>query len=557
MSESDKEHHVEDDDVGYYEKIDDGICLQADRNKTYVNFDFNDYNYDVGRDGDLFVAANNDTDYKLGIHVKSKRTYCNIRRLPFTAKRLANSPTAMFHACDMKYNNISDNLLEILSSNGITHVQISPAQNILEKNDIDNPDFFENGPETKMMWKLAYIPINMNLGNYYGSVEDIKSLVTRAHHYKIKVICEIAIQHVAPTSFEYSEPRKWHDFFKKCEETKNRFSTLRQCIEKNRDSVLLERIKKRILSFYGLKNNEWSFFNENMYIDAPNDKKEMYKNDANRLYNTFTIPTWCYTEHAYFSWKCWVNNLHPQLNHDFPPVRYEIKKMLNEYAKIGLDGIRIYHAHTIEPYYLKRYMDYFNKRHAFYNSKDNIINDADKPFNYIEFVSTGNGSVCLHDRLYYEIFPTTDLKILSKYKEMLFEDNDKLTHFLSICGDNGIVMGCSYNFELGIRVFETLTNDEHINMMYVILIQRIFNIPLIYKTRIKDNRIMEACRFRKYLRENGANVEKNKINDGIFTSEKYKDSKLLGTFYMNITVWNKTIDKNHTLRPGGIFIKKN
>jgi hypothetical protein len=75
------------------------------------------------------------------------------------------------------------------------------------------------------------------------------------------------------------------------------------------------------------------------------------------------------------------------------------------------------------------------------------------------------------------------------------------------------------------------------------LLQRIYNIPLIFKTQIDIPQIKDSIKFRKYLYDKKCTREESSVIDRIiFKSIKYNDTKKIGTFYLNVSNENKKID---------------
>jgi hypothetical protein len=106
-------------------------------------------------------------------------------------------------------------------------------------------------------------------------------------------------------------------------------------------------------------------------------------------------------------------------------------------------------------------------------------------------------------------------------------------------------------------------NNIYINEQYKIilmicyLLQRIYNVPLVFKTQIENDYVQQCCLFRKELYNNGCNKEISKTIDNIiFKSTKYENDRHLGIFYMNVSNENKLIDEI-TVPKRGVFIKKN
>ncbi len=92
--------------------------------------------------------------------------------------------------------------------------------------------------------------------------------------------------------------------------------------------------------------------------------------------------------------------------------------------------------------------------------------------------------------------------------------------------------------------------------MICYLLQRIYNVPLVFKTQITDNYVKECCKFRKELYDKGCNKEYSEtIDNSIFISKKYLNEEIIGIFYMNVSNEDKLIDEIN-IPQRGIFIKK-
>ncbi len=85
---------------------------------------------------------------------------------------------------DCSLNSIINHLPEI-KDQGFDAIQISPLQNT--KNDYSHE------------WWMLYQPINFNLGNRLGNVDDLKRLCDIAHEHGIFIIADVVVNHLAST----------------------------------------------------------------------------------------------------------------------------------------------------------------------------------------------------------------------------------------------------------------------------------------------------------------------------------------------------------------------
>lgn len=85
---------------------------------------------------------------------------------------------------DCNLNSIKDNLPEV-KNQGFDAVQISPLQNT--KDDFSN------------IWWMLYQPINFELGNRLGNIDDLKRLCDYAQKYNLYIIADVVVNHLAAT----------------------------------------------------------------------------------------------------------------------------------------------------------------------------------------------------------------------------------------------------------------------------------------------------------------------------------------------------------------------
>lgn len=83
---------------------------------------------------------------------------------------------------DCNLNSIKDNLKDV-KNQGFNAIQISPLQKTKDDNSKE--------------WWMLYQPINFNLGNRIGSVDDLKRLCEEAHKYGLYIIADVVVNHLA------------------------------------------------------------------------------------------------------------------------------------------------------------------------------------------------------------------------------------------------------------------------------------------------------------------------------------------------------------------------
>jgi alpha-amylase len=100
-------------------------------------------------------------------------------------------PVAIFHAFDMKYDDLSDEKIARVKELGFTHIQTSPTQKSLEYG----------------AWHDKYQPIAYEVGNRYGDSDRLKAMTERAHGQGLKVIADVVFNHLA--SVQGAEGGEW------------------------------------------------------------------------------------------------------------------------------------------------------------------------------------------------------------------------------------------------------------------------------------------------------------------------------------------------------------
>lgn len=90
-------------------------------------------------------------------------------------------PTAIYHAFDEHYTQLSDKRLKDIAQTGYSHIQIAPAQK-------SNP---------AEAWWARYQPVNYSVIEGRGSEADLQALIQRAHRHKLKIIADVVFNHMA------------------------------------------------------------------------------------------------------------------------------------------------------------------------------------------------------------------------------------------------------------------------------------------------------------------------------------------------------------------------
>jgi hypothetical protein len=275
-------------------------------------------------------------------------------------------------------------------------------------------------------------------------------------------------------------------------------------------------------------------------------------------YDIITPPYWC-SDKIKFGHNCWLAQALPQLNQKNKIVIYKTFEYLKKLHTFGIKCLRIDAASHIQPKILKLYKKYFDKL----TGNDNYI--------YSEVINP-EGTVKelkIHD--YSRITHITEYNLLLKLISIFCFKCD--LNYLSVLelpsGDVGsVVFSSTHDLEKidganpalsRFGDYNTIYDNENYKVMLMIcyLLQRIYNVPLVFKTQIENDYVKECCKFRKELYDKGCNKEySNTFDNTIFRSTKYLNDQLLGTFYMNVSEINKYID-GFDIPPRGIFIKKN
>lgn len=543
-------------------------------------------------------------------YLKYKKKYIKLKG---GAINFLDFPCSIYHAFDMKFNEVKTKLRE-LKDNGVTHIQLSPIQEcrteigqvLLKK---------KNKTEDKQVWWLAYQPYSYKIGNVYGTEEEFKELIKECKENNLELIIDIVINHIsAPLKYEYAvwdlllvindfdkikdnpEYTLWDlyynynekkiDIFKYLEEYKldiDRTYNIKRLIYDllyDTGDVTTEEYKKyqksRIFE-NGKFVNKIDIINTILEpkIKDNKDKIKNYINDAfseikklickylditedkfkPEYYDIITVPYWC-SDTVSYGYNCWLAQALPQLNQQNKIVREKILRFLDKLHEYGILNLRIDAASHIHPKILKFYKDYFMRL------------TENRAYIYSEVINPQGTQISFNLHDYVKLTHITEYNLLLKLLDIFCYDCDlsRLNVLDLPSGDIGsVVFSTTHDLEKidGERAlsrfgnFTNVSDNENykINLMLCYLLQRTYNVPLIFKTQFEDIKIKETIKFRKYLFDNECSREESKVIDNIvFKSIKYnKVDKILGIYYINISDIDKQID-NITVSAKNIYI---
>ena len=275
-------------------------------------------------------------------------------------------------------------------------------------------------------------------------------------------------------------------------------------------------------------------------------------------YDIITPPYWC-SSNIKFGYNCWLGQALPQLNQKNKIVIYKTFEYLKKLHELGIKCLRIDAASHIQPKILKLYKKYFDKL----TDNNNYI--------YSEVINPDGTATKLNIHDYSRITHITEYNLLLKLIDTFcFNCNLNNLSVLQLpSGDVGsVVFSSTHDLEKidgaepalsRFGDYNKIYNDESYKIILMIcyLLQRIYNVPLVFKTQIENEYVIECCKFRKELYDKGCNKEYSEtIDNTIFRSTKYLNEQILGIFYMNVSEANRFID-GFDIPPRGIFIKKN
>jgi hypothetical protein len=266
-------------------------------------------------------------------------------------------------------------------------------------------------------------------------------------------------------------------------------------------------------------------------------------------YDILNIPFYC-SDNVQYGHNCWLAQALPQLNQKNKIVRHKIMKFFDELYSIGIKCLRIDAASHIEPKILKFYCSYFKK-----------LNNYDRNvYIYSEVINPQGISNKFNLFNYVSISHITEYNLLNVLSNVFCYDcNLSNLNVLNLpSGDIGsVVFSTTHDLEkingqpaalsrFG-KYSEILENEKYkIKLITCYLLQRIYNVPLIFKTQIEWTEVIECLKFRNYLFNQKCNSEHNEVvNNVVFISKKYSSKGLTGIFLMNISdkIQNILIDE--------------
>lgn len=274
-------------------------------------------------------------------------------------------------------------------------------------------------------------------------------------------------------------------------------------------------------------------------------------------YDIITPPYWC-SSNIKFGHNCWLAQALPQLNQKNKIVIYKTFEFLKDLSDLGIKCLRIDAASHIQPKILKLYKKYFDKL----SKGNNYI--------YSEVINPDGTASKLNIHDYSKITHITDYNLLLRLLDTFcFNCNLSNLSILDLpSGDVGsVVFSSTHDLEiidgqgpalLSFGTYSDVYKNEHYKIILMIcyLLQRIYNVPLVFKTQTENEYVKQCCTFRKKLYDNKCNREfAETINNTIFKSTKYLNEQILGIFYMNVSDEDKLFDEVK-IPARGIFIKK-
>jgi hypothetical protein len=522
-------------------------------------------------------------------YLKYKTKYLKVKQ-QIGGNMFLTNPVTILHDFNTNFKDITKNL-DKYKEMGITHIQPSPIQ--LCRTKIGSVLLMKKkmtSEPSKPLWWLAYQPNNYNIGNYYGTKEEVMELIKQANQKEINIIVDVVINHIcAIEDYEYA---LWDLILNMYSEYMNKldvdytFWDLYQLTKTNKIKVedYLEDIKsdpvklKIINSLINQYSNEIGKKDKlilfDTYIDdLINIKLKMQickyleideKDFKEEYYDIINLPFWC-SDSTPYGHNCWLAQALPQLNQKNKIVRHKIMQFLRELKEMGVKGLRIDAASHIEPKILKFYIDYFKYLH----------NNDKKIYIYSEVINpqgTHNHHK-LHD--FVKISHITEYNLLNKFNSIFCMSCDlhplnvlslpsgdigsvvfSTTHDLEKIKDGDLDLDPALNMGDYSKMLNSDTENYKKNLILCYLLQRISNVPLVFKTQLDDKNVVDCIKFRKFLNDNKCIKEHSEINNNIiFKSDKFDtNNKKIATFYLNVSGENKLIDFNDIPKKG-IFIK--
>ena len=103
----------------------------------------------------------------------------------------------ILHLLQWPLNDITEDVISIVKSQGFDAIQINPIQPLKEDTGLAD-----------LKWWMSYQPCDLSIGNQYGSKEDLISLCERAHKFGIKTISDVIVTHMAEREAGTFEPHE-------------------------------------------------------------------------------------------------------------------------------------------------------------------------------------------------------------------------------------------------------------------------------------------------------------------------------------------------------------
>jgi len=503
-------------------------------------------------------------------YLKYKSKYLALKKQSGGNLNFRNFPCTIFHAFDIKFIDIIKMIPE-LKANGITHIQPSPIQKcrmsigpaLMKK---------KNLKEEKIEWWLAYQPISYQIGNIYGTEREFNNLVSVCKLNGIELVIDIVINHLqASKKFEYAiwnlilllseipyddEKITMFEIYKILNNPNFNIETYISKNESKKEyihNIIINILKEQYIVDYTMNTKTYQIIDKYIkdafeelkiilsdYLDITPDKFKI------EYYKMIRPPFWCSDDVAY-GYNCWLAQALPQLNQNHPKVQEKIKNYLYTLHTYGIKCLRIDAASHIKPEILKLYKEYFD---FLTKGTGYVYSEVINPQGKLNKLNLLNFSTITHLTEYNLLITLTHifcfqcslepLKILQLPSRDIGSVVFSVTHDLITINDN--------DSSLTFGEYSKIPKSESYKLILMIcyLLQRIYNVPLVFKTQFEDQRVKDCCKLRKFLYNNNCERENSEIIDGIiFKSIKYNNrNDILATFYLNVSDSEKIIDGN-------------
>lgn len=432
----------------------------------------------------------------------------------FPAFTDANLPTCIYHFFHTKYNDITDRHLIELKNFGVSHIQLNPV----------HQGFLFNTPENHNWWQ-SYQITGFKLDTGYGNMHDLSMLITRARTHGLEIIVDVVFNHLRGlfNSNDKEALSAWAEIMKI---SKYNYIDLVRHIEysgtEKQKDLVIRQAQSLILEFLG--ESEWK--DEYYFVlSSPNEC------DYNK------------TEYA-DDWPCWFGSIEgvkgtlPNLNLANELVDKKIMKAIEVLARLGISGMRFDAAKLMGYNNVRRYINHFN-------SISSALYPHLRRYSYSEVILS-------HDQymFYPSEIPVTNYSFLETLKSIFHVGSDyRSLQFIHHNRSNSVIFSGTHD------TLPTIENDgnpslpyyrvEHDDsiLMSCFILQHIYNVPMIFKTYIDDERIRKAMDFRHHLKMLNVRIEKSYVDNFVLRSFKYdKYDRHIGTFYINFSGQTQTVD---------------